>query len=161
VEGARAAGRALEIDGFNVLTTIEAALSGGVLLIGRDGCCRDLASMHGSYRKVEESLPALRLIGECLEVLGAGACRWLYDKPVSNSGRIAGLTEEVAEECGWEWFCELCPNPAAELIASCQVVATTDSVILDGCDQWLNLAEFVVRRAVPGAWIVDLGGSPP
>ena len=40
----------LAIDGFNVLLTIEAALSGGVLLSCRDGCHRDMASVHGTYR---------------------------------------------------------------------------------------------------------------
>ena len=49
------AGNELWIDGFNVLTSIEAALSGGVILHSRDGCYRDMASMHGSYRRVEET----------------------------------------------------------------------------------------------------------
>ena len=50
-------GRGLWIDGYNVLTTVEAALAGGVILVGRDGCYRDMASMHGSYRKVSETRP--------------------------------------------------------------------------------------------------------
>src|SRR5437588_95661 len=33
-------GRVVAIDGYNVLTTVEAALAGGVLLIGRDGVLR-------------------------------------------------------------------------------------------------------------------------
>jgi hypothetical protein len=41
------AGGRLAIDGYNLLITIEAAMSGGVLLKGRDGCLRDLASIHG------------------------------------------------------------------------------------------------------------------
>ena len=54
--------RQLWIDGYNVLTTIEAALAGAVIIAGRDGCYRDMASMHGSYRKVEETSPAIELI---------------------------------------------------------------------------------------------------
>ena len=50
----------------NQLITIEAALSGGLIFRGRDGCFRDLASIHGTYRKVEETLPALNLIGSFL-----------------------------------------------------------------------------------------------
>ena len=38
-----------------MLTTIEAALAGGVILAARDGAYRDMASMHGSYRKVAET----------------------------------------------------------------------------------------------------------
>ena len=63
-------GKPLEIDGYNALTTIEAALSGGVILKGRDGCFRDMASMHGTYRKVAETVPALEMVGRVLEELG-------------------------------------------------------------------------------------------
>ncbi|MBW3600238.1 MAG: DUF434 domain-containing protein, partial [Planctomycetes bacterium] len=38
-------GEVLLLDGFNVLTTVEAALSGAVVLVGRDGSFRDLAGM--------------------------------------------------------------------------------------------------------------------
>src|SRR5690606_16499227 len=44
------AGRDLWVDGFNVLITVEAALSGGILLRCRDGCLRNMASLHGTYR---------------------------------------------------------------------------------------------------------------
>src|SRR2546422_3693048 len=36
------ASKELIVDGFNLLITIEAALSGGLLMICRDGCVRDL-----------------------------------------------------------------------------------------------------------------------
>ena len=45
-------GQSIAIDGYNILITIEAAMSGGVIFKGRDGCFRDLASIHGTYRKV-------------------------------------------------------------------------------------------------------------
>src|SRR5262245_39993965 len=48
-------GRTLLIDGYNVLTTIEAALAGGFVLAARDGCFRDMASMHGTWRRVARS----------------------------------------------------------------------------------------------------------
>src|SRR5688572_28853364 len=71
-----ATGQALWLDGYNVLTTIEAALAGGVILAARDGCYRDLASMHGSYRKVAETLPALRLVADYLHTHGVQHCVW-------------------------------------------------------------------------------------
>jgi hypothetical protein len=66
-------GRELWLDGYNVLTLLESALSRGVVLLGRDGCCRDIAGIHGRYRKVQETEPALRLIGET--VAGWGVTR--------------------------------------------------------------------------------------
>ena len=83
-----AAARPLVIDGYNVLTTVEAALAGGVLLIARDGCMRDMASMHGSWRKVAETAPAIELIGQTLEAEKIRQVKWLLDSPVSNSGRL-------------------------------------------------------------------------
>lgn len=50
----------LWLDGFNVLTAVEAALGGGVILLGRDGCCRDVAGVYSHYHKVLETVPALR-----------------------------------------------------------------------------------------------------
>src|SRR5258708_26331554 len=64
-------GRELWIDGYNVLTLIESALSGGVVLWCRDDCCRDIAGIHRRYRKVSETIPALQLVGETVAALGA------------------------------------------------------------------------------------------
>ncbi len=104
-------GRILWLDGYNVLTTIEAALAGGVILGCCDGTCRDMASMHGSYRKVAETLPALEIIGRVLDQLGPAECLWLLDRPVSNSARLGGLIAQVADEHGWPWRVELVPDP--------------------------------------------------
>lgn len=150
-------GREIAVDGFNLLTTIEAALAGGVILIGRDGCFRDMASMHGSYRKVEETRPALELIGNSLSEFNAGPCLWLFDRPVSNSGRIGKLADELAEQSGWNWRCELPNDPDRLLVETDRVVVSADSLVIDACHRWFNLAAAVVRRAIPGAWIVDLG----
>ena len=150
------AGCPIEIDGYNVLTTVEAALSGGVLLAARDGAFRDMASMHGSYRKVDETLPALELIGQTLAGFGASEALWLLDRPVSNSGRLKAIIEELAGHQGWAWQVELVHNPDADLIQSERIVATADSVILDLCGQWFNLAGETVRRHVTGAWLLDL-----
>ena len=151
------AGCRIEIDGYNVLTTIEAALSGGVLLLARDGAFRDMASMHGSYRKVDETQPALELIGQTLAGFGVSEALWLLDRPVSNSGRLKKIIEDLAGQRGWTWQVDLVHDPDAELIQSDAIVATADSGILDLCGTWFNLARETVERRRGGAWVVDLG----
>lgn len=148
--------RPLELDGYNVLTTIEASLSGGVILAARDGAYRDMASMHGSYRKVSETLPALELLGAELARLNIAECIWYLDRPVSNSGRLKTLMDELAAKKGWPWRIELVPNPDKLLAESSEIVATADSVILDRCSSWYNLARTIVTRHVRQAWIIDL-----
>ena len=153
------AGRALWLDGYNVLTTVEAALSGGVILGCRDGTYRDMASMHGSYRKVAETRPALGRIGRTLVELGVGECRWYLDRPVSNSGRLKTIVEQLAAEEDWPWQVELVPDPDPVLCEADQIVATADSVILDRCGHWVNLARWVIEWGVGKAWVVRLAAD--
>jgi hypothetical protein len=148
--------QALKLDGYNVLTTIEAALSGGVILSAHDGAYRDMASMHGTYRKVAETLPALELLGAQLAELETAECIWYLDRPVSNSGRLKSLMEELAAKKGWPWQVELAMNPDALLAESSEIVVTADSVILDRCRSWCNLARVVIARHIRQAWIIDL-----
>ncbi|MFH1371971.1 MAG: DUF434 domain-containing protein [Planctomycetota bacterium] len=149
------AGQAIAIDGYNILITIEAAMSGGMIFVGRDGCCRDLASIHGTYRKVTETTPAVELIGNFLQQIGETHILWLLDSPVSNSGRLKTLIREVAEKNNWNWQIELVISPDARLIKSEAIVASSDSVILDGCVKWVNLAGELIKTKLPNTHIID------
>jgi hypothetical protein len=149
------AGRAVVIDGFNVITTMEAALSGGVLLIGRDGALRDMASMHGSYRKVAETRDAARLIGAVLAEHGAASCHWLLDRPVGNSGRLRALLRDEASTAGWPWTIELVDDPDPLLRTSTDLVASADSGVLDAASHWINLARATVAQ-LGAPWMLAL-----
>jgi hypothetical protein len=154
----------LWIDGFNVLTTVEAALAGGVVLACRDGCWRDMASVHGSFRSVAETAPAVAAIGEFLAAAGATACTFLLDQPVSNSGRLRATVLAIAAERRWPWDVDVVPDPDRELARRTDaVISTADGPVLDRCGAWLDLARLVVAARVPNAWLVDLatGSSEP
>jgi hypothetical protein len=150
-------GQPIAIDGYNVLITVEAAMSGGVIFKGRDGCFRDLASIHGTYRKVAETIPAVELIGRFLHQIGAGKALLLLDSPVSNSGRLKTLIGELADKNNWNWEIQLLLSPDAELIKTDQIVASSDSVILDGCRRWANLAAEIITQKMSCATIIDVG----
>ncbi len=149
-------GEDLQIDGYNVLLSVEAALGGGVILRACDGTYRDMAAMSGHYRRVLQTDRALKLVGRYLEDLSLGEVAWLLDQPVSNSGRLKTRMLEVARGQAWDWRIELVPNPDPILARSDRVIATADSGILDQGPRWLNLARRVIDRKVPEAWIVDL-----
>lgn len=148
------------IDGYNVLLTVEAAMSGGVVLVARDGAYRDLAALSRHYRKVATTRPALAAIGGWLGEWGLGPVTWLFDRPISNSGRLAAIVREVAREHGWAWQVELVSNPDYRLKRTTALIATADSAILDRCDRWLNLARHVIDAAAPATWLVDLSHDP-
>ncbi len=157
-------GRTAMVDGFNLLVSLEAALSGGVLLLCRDGCIRDMSSVHGSYHAVVETDAAITTAGMRMMALGITSVRWLLDSPVSNSGRLAQRIREVAEEHDWPWTVEAVFSPDATLIAAREtVVISSDAVVIDGAACWYNLAADLILHGHVGKtpWVADLRNVPP
>lgn len=156
VTAAELAGAALLLDGFNLLTTVESALGGGVVLIGRDGCARDLAGLGGTWRQVAETLPAAASVGSELAAMRVGPVKWLLDAPVSNSGRLAALLRELARARGWNWEVEATAGVDERLRgARDRVVVSADRRVLDGGCAWFGLARRLAA-AIPRAWVLDL-----
>jgi hypothetical protein len=156
VEEAEVEGAALIADGFNLVITLEAALGGGVLVLCRDGCVRDLSSVHGSYRAVEETDRAILLAGELLSTLAPASVLWLFDSPVSNSGRLAERVRALAAKRGWPWDVRTEFNPDRDIINSTHIALTSDSNVLDHAARWLNLPRLIIERNVQSPWLIDL-----
>jgi hypothetical protein len=131
-------GQRLAVDGFNCLIT------------------SDLSSVHGSYRQVQETERALRLLGDAIARAAPTEVRWFLDRPVSNSGRLRGLTEAMAVSAGWPWQVELVDNPDRAIAATGWVAGSTDAWLLDRCPHWVCLPDAVVAQAGVSPWIVDL-----
>lgn len=157
VELSELSGQRLGIDGFNCLITVEAALSGAVVLRSVDGSHRDLASVHGTYRHVSETEPALDHICDTLAQARAATITWYLDSPVSNSGRLASLMRSRFAEAGLTWEVELVKNADRSLQQARAVAASSDGWVMDSSEGWLDLAGATVLRFVPDAWVVDLG----
>lgn len=157
----RVAGERLIIDGFNLIITIEAAMSGGLLIRARDLCIRDLSSVHGSYRSVEETDRAIQLVGEALETIKPASALWLLDSPVSNSGRLAHRIKALAARKEWPWTVETVLNPDKLMQTSSFVSVTSDSAILDKASLWLNLNQHLITSYLSNAWLVDLSFDEP
>jgi len=149
-------GESLMIDGFNLLITLEAALSGGAVFICRDGCLRDVSGVHGSYRAVLETETAIRLASEVLEQFACVRATWLLDAPISNSGRLAAKITALARANGWPWETRTLNNPDVEITASSGIAISSDSVILDRTSRWINLGYHIVSQRLPDSWIIDL-----
>ncbi len=156
LEAEALAGRRVYIDGYNLLITIESALSGGLLFKGRDGCLRDLASVHGSYRKVTETRPAMAAIAAALNAAGVREAHWLFDAPVSNSGRLKTLLRLEAEWRGWPWTVELADGVDQQLKECGEPVITADGSILDAVRAWCNLTARIVSALDDPVFVRDL-----
>lgn len=148
-------GKEVVIDGYNLLIVIEVALSGGYIFIGQDGCCRDIASIHGTYKKVEETIPALELIDQTLKELEVAKAHWYFDSPVSNSGRLKTLLYELATQHESNWEVDLVFNPDTTLIERNEISITGDSWILDEVTTYFNLAHYIIEQKIPQATILN------
>ena len=146
------------IDGFNLLITIETALGGGAIFNCMDGCCRDLSAVYGSYKIVAETREAITLIGRTLEKGSPRKVVWLFDRPVSNSGRVAEAVREAGEEHNWPFEAETTDSTDALLSRSSDIVISCDSAILERAQNWCNLACETITQQIPGAWMIDLTG---
>ncbi len=155
----------LAIDGYNVLIFLEAALSGGFLLRCADGCMRDISGIHGSYHAVEETGAALMLVAQTLAFqTEIGEVLWLFDAPISNSGRLCTRLRELSAAEGFPlpqgWQVRLENSPDKELLRLAAeenyMIATGDAWILDELrGQWYDLHADALRVGVAGAQILD------
>ena len=150
------AGHEIHLDAFNVLITIEAALGGAYLFVGRDTAYRDVDPLKGTYRIVRQTSPALMLLGTTLGHLRPTRVVWHLDRSVSNMGRVKERLENVSAELGAAWGLEDEENADAALRSVSHPVVTSDSAILDATDAWLHLEALVHGRHAPGAQVVDL-----
>ena len=144
--------------GVGAAVASDGGVGGGVVLIGRDGCARDIAGMHGSYRRVAETLPIIEATGRATERWQVAGLHWYLDAPVSNSGRLAALLREVATERGWPWQVEVVGDPDPLLMAATDIVASADGEVIDGAARWCSLARHIIEAEIPEAWVVDLAG---
>lgn len=149
-------GKTVAIDGYNLLIIVESMLSNGYIFKGRDGAYRDVASIHGTYKKVEETIPALLLIANSLIDLKVKNVIWYLDSPISNSGRLKSLMRELAEEYYWHWEIELVNSPDKTLVALDFPVITADAWILDNVTNWFNLSEYLIENKIKDVNLVCL-----
>jgi len=149
-------GRELDVDGFNLIITIETALAGGLVLRGADGALRDLAGVRGSYRAGRQTLSVLDLVGRWCREASVARVRWWLDAPVSHSGELAATIRSVADEQGWNWQAQTSLQVDEVVAASSDIAVSSDSFVLDRCACWANLARWVIESSIPAAWIVSL-----
>ncbi|MEN7550679.1 DUF434 domain-containing protein [Rapidithrix thailandica] len=150
-------GEKILVDGYNLLITTESILSNGPVFRGLDQCYRDIASIHGTYRKVEETLPALKLIGQVIQMYQPLHICWVLDAPISNSGRLRKVMEAISVEYNWNWEVLIENNPDRYIAEHNACVAvTSDSWILDNVKKWTNPVPEIIRQGNPDAWIIHL-----
>lgn len=142
---AEAAGRDVWIDGFNTVITLEVLKCDSILFSCMDGTVRDIASLRGTYRIIPETEDAVRLLFDSLEEMEIHSATVLLDQPVSNSGRLKALIAELAVEYPFALDIQIQKDVDRELYEKENVISS-DSIILDRCLSWINLAALCMER---------------
>ncbi len=140
------AGKEVWIDGFNTIITLEVMLSDSLLFECMDGTIRDLAALRGTYRLIQETEKAIRLLFGSLEKAGIQKANILLDEPVSNSGRLKSLIANVGERYAFMLDIQVLKD-VDRLLYGKEFVITSDSIILDHCRSWVNLTGECMKEA--------------
>ncbi|MFW6043517.1 MAG: DUF434 domain-containing protein [Marinilabiliaceae bacterium] len=148
------------IDGFNLLIILEAALSRAPLFKGRDGLIRDISGLHGSYRKIHETPYAITLAARFFKTFHTGPVLWIFDKPVSNSGRLAKLVEDMGKEENTNWKTKLADQTDNTVAEADQIVISSDSQILARSKRWFNLIDHIIKHHITEKWLIDIWNEP-
>jgi len=149
-------GNKVSIDGLNVIITLEVALSGSTLLRCMDETIRDLAGLRGTYRLIDQTDVAIQLIGEKLADLNIKEVTFFLDAPVSNTGRLKSKIFDVLNGSSYQVNVELVNN-ADVILEQLNHVISSDSIVLNKCESWINLVAEILEEKLPEVKYVDLG----
>ena len=143
------------IDGFNLIITIEVALSKGTLIFCDDDNIRDIAGLRGTYKIIDKTDIALDIIGQFLENAKAKEVIIYLDSPVSNSGKLKSKIMNHAKKLNFNIHVELVNN-ADIILEKLDRVVSSDSVIIDKCISYFNLNKSIINQYIKSAELIDL-----
>lgn len=142
-------GKIIAIDGYNVLITIEAFLSGRSLISGDDGFIRDISGLSGNFKKTEKFSVALRLTLRTLKKTKPLHILFLFDAPISKSGRLALEVKNLLKIENLSGDAAAVNVPEKILIGFPGIVATSDTAIIDQSEEVIDLAGYIIKKLCP------------
>lgn len=143
----------IHIDGFNLIITLEVALSGGTLVMGNDGNIRDLAGLRGTYKLIDKTDLALELIGKFLKSKNPSYVIFYLDSPVSNSGKLKAKILEKFAQFNIKTEVQLVHN-ADVVLEGLERVISSDAVVIDKCKGYFNIVKPICDTYINEAQIL-------
>lgn len=139
----------LSVDGYNVLITVESMLRKKPLILCDDGFVRDISGIHGKHRLSSYSEHALSLMMRLLTELQPSEVRFYYDQQVSRSGELAALTRGLLDRFTLDGNAETARQADNAALGFGDVLATSDTVLIERGERLFDLAAEVARRSSP------------
>jgi hypothetical protein len=122
----------LSLDTYNVLITIGSYLNGNTVFVSNDGFLRDASEIHGKVFRSELLNRALKLVFEFLVFCEPAGIRFFIDRPVSHSGKLCALINQIISANKMQGAAETHHSPDFILKNMHEgILATSDSTIIE------------------------------
>lgn len=138
----------LVIDGYNVIITIEAGLSGRPLILGDDGFIRDISGLSSNFKKTEKTERAIQLILDVIKKVKPRHTLFPFDAPMSKSGMLAQEVRNQLKKKNLPGDAMAVKVPEKILIGFPGVIATSDTAIIDQSKKVLDLAGYIITKRI-------------
>lgn len=145
----------VNIDGLNIIITLEVALSNSTIIKCMDNTIRDLAGLRGTYKIIDKTYTAIELILNKLNNLKIKCVNFYLDSPVSNTGKLKELIYSYSQKYIFEINVELVAN-ADVILENMEYVVTSDGIILNKCVSFINLCKMIIDENIKNTNIIDL-----
>lgn len=124
-------GREVVVDGFNVLITVEALLSGDGVLECMDGFHRDASGVYGKYRFGSRTTNAVDAIFSVLLKHKPSFVLWVFDSQISMSGELAAYVKRKMGKYGMTGDAVTKKAADSEIKRLKKVTFTSDTVLIE------------------------------
>jgi hypothetical protein len=152
-------GKAVAIDGYNCLITLESALKGKTVLLADDAFIRDISGVSGTYRESPVTSQALGLIMDLLLSAVPSEVLFLLDAPISGSGKLAARIRGLMQERGLSGDAQAVKVPERVMVEYQGIIATSDTALIDQSEQVFDLAGHLITEQLKTPYI-DLREKP-
>jgi hypothetical protein len=138
-------GKALFIDGYNVLISMESLLGGKSVYLCDDGILRDVQGIFRGYRLSDLTAPALDAIFDLLASACPAVTEVILDKQISMSGQLAILTRRTMTEHDVTGLVRTARDVDHRLKEMEGVIATGDGNIIDAAEKIVDIPGVISR----------------
>ena len=152
-------GKAMAIDGYNCLITLESALKGKTVLLADDAFIRDISGVSSTYRESPETTQALGLLIDLLVAAAPAEVLFLLDAPISGSGKLAARIRGLMAERGLPGDAQAVKVPEQVMVGYRGIIATSDTALIDQSEQVFDLAGHLITEQLKTPYI-DLREKP-
>jgi len=146
-------GKAVAIDGYNCLITLESALKAKAILLTDDAFIRDISGVSGTYRESPETSQALNLIIDLLVAAAPAEVLFLLDAPISGSGKLAARIRALMQERGLAGDAQAVKVPEQMMVGYKGIIATSDTALIDQSEQVFDLAGHLIKEQLKTPYI--------